>query len=192
MKAAKIGNQSWATENLTVNKYLNGDPIPQANCQDEWKEFNKKKEGCYCIFNNDINLKHQGYYYNGFAITDKRGIADEGWKIPTSEDFETLIKFAESQKRGLLNFINEEGWHKHIRGTNAFGFNALPTGFVSVDMEFKGTGIVLSLWTSTKVEKYLCGYNLSAYVANEQQEISFTWYNYDIRYGRSIRLINTK
>ena len=56
----------------------------------------------------------------------------------------------------------------------------------------KGTGIVLALWTSTKVEKYLCGYNLSTYVDEEEQEISLKSYNYDIRYGRSIRLINTK
>ena len=28
MKIIKIGNQNWATENLTADKYLNGDPIP--------------------------------------------------------------------------------------------------------------------------------------------------------------------
>ncbi|MFN6244202.1 MAG: fibrobacter succinogenes major paralogous domain-containing protein [Bacteroidota bacterium] len=192
MKITKIGNQNWTTENLTVDKYLNGDPIPFAKTQNEWKEFNKKKEGCYCIFKNDENLKHQGYYYNGYAVIDKRGIAEDGWKIPSAEDFETLIEFSESQKGGFLNLITEKGWDEHFKGTNLYGLNALPTGFASVDMEFKGTGIVLALWTSTKVEKYLCGYNLSTYVDEEEQEISLKSYNYDIRYGRSIRLINTK
>jgi uncharacterized protein (TIGR02145 family) len=192
MKIIKIGNQNWATENLTADKYLNGDPIPLAKSQNEWKEFNKKREGCYCLFKNDESLKHQGYYYNGYAIIDKRGIAEDGWKIPSAEDFEALLKFSESQKGGLLNLISEKGWDKHFIGTNLYGFNALPTGFASVDMEFKGTGIVLSLWSSTKAEKYLCGYNLSTYVNEEEQEISLNWYNYDIRYGRTIRLMNTK
>ena len=37
MEEIKIGNQIWMTENLNVEKFCNGDSIPQAETDDEWE-----------------------------------------------------------------------------------------------------------------------------------------------------------
>jgi len=36
MNTIKIGNQDWATKNLDVEKYFNGDIIPQVKDKNEW------------------------------------------------------------------------------------------------------------------------------------------------------------
>ena len=36
-KSVKIGTQVWATENLNVDRFRNGDPIPQAKTDEEWE-----------------------------------------------------------------------------------------------------------------------------------------------------------
>jgi hypothetical protein len=56
-------------------------------------------------------------------------------------------------------------------------------------MKFLSLNNRLALWTSSKVEKYLTDYALSTYVEDEEEEVSFSSYNYDIIYGFNLRLI---
>jgi uncharacterized protein (TIGR02145 family) len=189
MKTVKIGNQNWTDHNLVVTSYNNGDSIPLAKNNTEWVDFNKRKEGCYCFFDNDDTNASKGLFYNGYAVIDSRGIAPIGFSIPTSDDFEELIEFVNSQEGGLLNLLNKVGWDEHFVGTELYELNALPCGLVSVDMKFMSKDDRLALWTSSKVEKYLTGYELSTYVDDEEEEVSFSSYNYDIRYGFNLRLI---
>jgi len=189
MKTVKIGNQNWTDQNLAVTSYNNGDPIQLAKNDKEWADFNKKKEGCYCFFNNDEKNVSKGLYYNGYAIIDSRGLAPNGLVIPSSNDFEELIEYVESQDGGLLNLLNKIGWDDHFVGTELYSLNTLPCGLVSVEMKFMSQDDRLALWTSTKVDKYLTGFTLATYVDDEEEEVSFSPYNYDIRYGFNVRLI---
>jgi uncharacterized protein (TIGR02145 family) len=45
MKTIKIGNQEWMAENLKVDHYQNGNPIPEVKEPEEWMSL---KTGAWC------------------------------------------------------------------------------------------------------------------------------------------------
>ena len=51
MKIVRIGNQDWMSENLSVDYYQNGDPIPEVKNAMEWESL---KTGAWCNYNNDL------------------------------------------------------------------------------------------------------------------------------------------
>tara|TARA_Y100000034_G_scaffold132889_1_gene196954 strand:+ start:498 stop:1013 length:516 start_codon:yes stop_codon:yes gene_type:complete len=73
-------------DNLKVTHYRNGDPIPLAISNEQWKEFGEKEIGAYSI------TKDGNYLYNWYAVNDARNITPEGWHIPTDEEFNGLKK----------------------------------------------------------------------------------------------------
>lgn len=79
-------------ENLKVTHYRNGDPIPLAVSNEQWIEFGGKGIGTYSI-------KDGEYYYNWYAVNDNRGLAPEGWRVPTNNELDKLKK--ELEKTGL-------------------------------------------------------------------------------------------
>jgi hypothetical protein len=83
----KIGNQEWMTTDINTTIYYNGDPIIEAKTSQQWKACNDKKEGCY------RRLSNGTYVYNGYAISDKRGIVPSGFFIPKDEQFKQLFNF---------------------------------------------------------------------------------------------------
>lgn len=97
-KTATIGSQVWMAENLAVTKFRNGDDIPEARTISEWVTAYRNGTPAFSYFNNDpATISKYGILYNWFAVTDKRGLAPEGWKVPSHED--ALVMF---------NFINNE------------------------------------------------------------------------------------
>ena len=42
-----IGNDEWMTENLSVKKFNNGDPIPEAKTEAEWLKAGQSKSPAY-------------------------------------------------------------------------------------------------------------------------------------------------
>jgi uncharacterized protein (TIGR02145 family) len=80
----KIGTQIWATRNLDASTFRNGDTIPEAKTDEEWKAAGNDKKPAWCYYNNDpANGKKYGKLYNYYAVKDKRGLAPEGWHIPS-------------------------------------------------------------------------------------------------------------
>ena len=75
-------------DDLKVVKYRNGDDIPKAISDEQWIEFGEAKIGAYSIIIDEIGKSH--YLYNWFAVDDKRGLAPEGWRIPTDEELNDL------------------------------------------------------------------------------------------------------
>lgn len=93
-KSVTIGTQVWSAENLTVTTFRNGDPILEAKSRDQWYEACDKKVPAYCFFNNDpTTAKTKGVIYNFYAVLDQRGLAPEGWKIPSFEEAKALGNF---------------------------------------------------------------------------------------------------
>lgn len=89
-----IGNQEWMKQNLNVEKFRNGDPIPQARSKEEWEIAQKEKKPAWCYFENiPQNGELFGKLYNWYAVNDPRGLAPIGWHIPTKKEWDTLIKF---------------------------------------------------------------------------------------------------
>jgi len=77
--------------NLSKEFYRNGDPIPYAYTNDEWEWYGKNRIGCRCAYNNSTdNLNKYGYLYNWYAVNDPRGLASEGWHVPSDEELKVL------------------------------------------------------------------------------------------------------
>jgi uncharacterized protein (TIGR02145 family) len=133
-----IGNQVWASQNLNLNQFRNGDSIPEAKTNEEWLKYINEKKPAWCYYNNDpLNDLKYGKLYNYYVVTDSRGIAPQGWKIPTSSDLNLLIK----QYDGGSIYSREANYLK-VRGkwaksdiseeqnfSNTSGFTALPGGY---------------------------------------------------------------
>jgi len=82
----QIGNQLWMAENLKVTRYKNGDPIPHITTDNTL--WTTTTEGAYCMYGNVlINENTYGKLYNWKAVVDPRGLAPEGWHVPTDQEF---------------------------------------------------------------------------------------------------------
>jgi uncharacterized protein (TIGR02145 family) len=80
-----IGTQVWMTKNLDVDRYRNGDIIPEVKDSIAWANL---KTGAWCYYNNDPELgKIYGKLYNWYAVNDPRGLAPAGYHIPTDAEW---------------------------------------------------------------------------------------------------------
>ena len=147
-----IGDQIWMNSNLNVSNFSNGDPIFEAKSPDEWIKANKDKKPAFCHYKFDsINQANYSKYYNWYAVTDKRGLAPNGWEIPTIEIFDQLFKAFDTKTKlesgedfstwdGIISpaLKSTEIWEYEeptnddpdAAGTNTSGFNMLGLGFV--------------------------------------------------------------
>lgn len=144
-----IGNQVWMTNNLNVDKFRNGDPIPQAKNFEELAAYSSAKEAAYCYY--EFNTKHRkefGKMYNGFAMLDPRGLAPEGWKIPTIEDFLKLYEHLGGDKTAMFKLKSKSGWVENKNGTNSSGFNCTPGG-ITAGNKFGNMGYTTAFLSST-------------------------------------------
>jgi len=177
----KIGNQVWMAENLNVEKFRNGDPIPEAKTDEEWEKAGKNEEPAWCYYDNDpSNGTKYGKLYNWYAVNDPRGLAPEGWKISSDEEWSVLstylggeevaggkMKSTDTQYFGFSVSDSEQQDMAHTLktgdaikmknarpngdATNESGFSGLPGGFRTYGT-FGGIGLYGSWWTSTEAD----------------------------------------
>jgi len=114
----KIGSLTWMAENL-----------------------NFETSGSFCPENDSRNCKRLGRLY---SWAEARSVCTEGWRLPTKEDFESLV----AATAGALKA--RDGWFKKGNGSDAFGFKALPAGYRSVDGKFDGIGGYAYIWSATE------------------------------------------
>ncbi len=166
-----IGNQVWMAKNLNVDKFRNGDPIPEAKSNEEWRTAGEEGLPAWCYYdNNTANGAEYGKLYNWYAVNDPRGLAPKGWHIPSDAEWRQLTEFlggadvaAGKMKSagsfdagtGLWQGLNEEA-------TNESGFSGLPGGGRFHDGRFKLIGEAGCWWSSTESDrKGARGYFLS-------------------------------
>lgn len=103
----EIGGQEWMTDNLCVGTYRNGDPIPYARTEDEATRYGQLKEGCYCYFEFNEENHELGKLYNWYAVNDKRGLAPEGYRISSNDDWNELFdNLGGLEKEGtIINYL---------------------------------------------------------------------------------------
>ncbi|MBS3740895.1 MAG: fibrobacter succinogenes major paralogous domain-containing protein [Candidatus Cloacimonetes bacterium] len=130
-----IGDQEWMAENLKVTHYRNGDAIPNVTNNSTWAGLSS---GAYCYYNNNsANGDTYGALYNWFAVNDSRGLAPEGWHVPTDDEIKQLemyLGLSQSQ-------ANNTSW----RGTNegsklAGGYELWHNGSLRDNPEFDTSG----------------------------------------------------
>lgn len=129
-----IGNQIWMTENVEVSHYRNGDVIPEVTDAAAWENLTT---GAWCFYKNDkSNGKIYGKLYNWYAINDPRGLAPEGWHIPSDDEWSILVKtLGDSTTAGVkMKEAGREHWQ--YPGNNSSGFTGLPSGIREFDGSF--------------------------------------------------------
>jgi len=166
----KICNQIWAIKNLDVSTYRNGDPIPKITDNDEWLAL---RTGAYCYYNND-SVTYAAIYgklYNGYAVTDPRGLAPEGWHIPSNIEWQTLITcLGGSAVAGeKMKESGKAHWAYNTISTNSSGWTGLPGGHRSPNYgQFDNIEIKGHWWSSN--------------VNNKTGELGFRTLLYDENY----------
>jgi uncharacterized protein (TIGR02145 family) len=127
----KIGTQKWAAKNLDVATFRNGDPIYEAKTEAEWKAAGEAEKPACCFWQmNAANGVKFGRLYNYFAVKDPRGLAPQGWHIPSKEEWKTLkAELEQNYKDGTVSsqMRSTSGWRNEANGNNKSGFNALPS-----------------------------------------------------------------
>lgn len=210
-----IGDLEWMTENLRVTRYRNGDPIARDLSNTEWAATNNGRLGAFAVYpytetNGMVSSEAEmiakyGLLYNGFAVEDARGLAPEGWRVPTDEDFKNLER-AIGMPEALLN---GEGWRGNagdryslklrsttswaISGTDDIGFKALSAGIRSEDGGygfFFGNESRTAFWASTNSP----GTDLRGYrrILQNNNQNSIARNVYLKQHGESVRCVRDR
>ena len=129
-----IGNQVWMTKNLDVDKFRNGDPIPHAKTNEEWVSYSNAGEAAWCYYDDDpANGEKYGKLYNWYAVSDPRGLAPEGWHVPSDKEWTVLTDYLGGEEKAGARMKSKNGWHDNGNGTNSSGFSGLPGGSRNAD-----------------------------------------------------------
>lgn len=143
-----IGMYEWATQNLSVTHFRNGDPIPEAKGEEEWIKAAEKGTPAWCYYNNDpANAATYGVLYNWYAVNDPRGINPPGWEMPTREELLNLM--GELGKNGGAKLKSKTGWLDAPASSDELKFHALPAGVRYIGGLFHDRGNYANYWTNT-------------------------------------------
>jgi len=167
-KEVTIGTQVWMTENLSVVKFRNGDLIKEAKTLEEFEEAGLSGQPAWCYYDFDFkNGNKYGRLYNWYAVSDPRGLAPDGFHIPSEAEWITLISSASNGTNDFITAANAlmdtSGWsapewvHQDNTANNETQFNASPGGAFTFCGSgsfacFDGIGYSSNWWTSTKCE----------------------------------------
>ncbi|MCX6205240.1 MAG: fibrobacter succinogenes major paralogous domain-containing protein [Bacteroidetes bacterium] len=149
----KIGKQIWSSFNLEVTKFKNGDEIFYAKSVEEWKKAGSEKKPAWCYYNDDsLNGEKYGKLYNWYAVNDVRGLAPNGWHIPTNIECEDLMFFLNGKETAGKKMKSKTDWMAEgsIANDNSSGFNALPAGSRDMDGVSAGIASNSSWWTANE------------------------------------------
>lgn len=145
-----IGTQTWMSENLNTSTFKNGDIIPQAKTAEEWKKAGEQQKPAWCYYNNDPkNELKYGKLYNWYAVNDARGLAPNGWHIPSNDEWTLLETFLGDWKKSGNKLKAIRDWLSNGNGSNETGFSGVPGGYRLDNGEFYGIGEDGQWWSST-------------------------------------------
>jgi uncharacterized protein (TIGR02145 family) len=156
IKSVRIGNQIWMVENLNVDRFRNGDPIPEVRSDEEWVRAGDNDQPAWCYYDNDLaNGAKYGKLYNWCAVNDPRGLAPQGWHVPSDAEWTQLTDFLGGEGVAGTKLKNNNGWNtydgKSGNGNNESGFSGLPGGFrYNFNGTFSNVGYYGYWWSSTE------------------------------------------
>ena len=112
----KIGEQTWFAENL-----------------------NFATEGSVCPEGDTRKCSEYGRLY---TWDDACTACPEGWRLPDSADFATLVEQAGGAAEAGEKLKSTSGWFKKGNGSDALGFTARPAGYRGAVYEGEGGALV--------------------------------------------------
>lgn len=146
-KTVKIGTQVWMAQNLNYADSVNTPSLLKRN----WCYGDKPKN---CEFggrlytwaaavdsiklaNDTENPQFCGYLTNCSFPSKYQGICPEGWHLPDTTEWRTLI-FQVSNDASVAGYklASRVGWFEEANGTDDYGFSAYPVGDKYRDYDF--------------------------------------------------------
>jgi uncharacterized protein (TIGR02145 family) len=191
-----IGTQVWTSQNLSVARYRNGDIIPQVTDAYQWGNLNT---GAWCWYNNDsaTYATTYGRFYNWYAVNDPRGLAPQGWHVPSDGEWSKLVKFLDASADTTCSICPQStiaggdiksttGWSAPNTGaTNNSGFTGFPGGKREYNgILFNNIGIDGNWWSSTEYNTPTARYRRLIYVNSTLYKVVD-----DKRVGFSVRCV---
>lgn len=150
-KTVIIGNQEWMSENLNVEHFLNGDLITEARSSWEWQNAEEEGNPAWCYFNNSPeNGEKYGKLYNWFVVNDVRGLAPEGWHVPTDKEWTLLTSYLGGKLEAGYKLKGIFGWKNTTNDSNKSGFSGLPCGARMFNGIFYDYTYYSYWWSSTE------------------------------------------
>ena len=145
-----IGTQEWMAENLRVTHYRNGGEIPNVTGNAAWTALTS---GARCSPENDTLLvATYGNLYNWYAVSDGRGLAPDGWHVPSDTEWQTLLDFlgGDMAAGGKLKETDFAHWLTPNTGaTNETGFSAMAAGHRNWNGDYLNFTMSALFWSST-------------------------------------------
>ena len=176
-----IGTQNWMTRNLNVTRYRNGDIIPQVTDTTQWANLTT---GAWCYYeNNSANGPIYGKLYNWFAVNDPRGLAPEGFHIPSNAEMTTLKGFLDPDAGGQMKEVGIDHWTNPNEGaTNSSGWTGLGAGYRD-NLNFNALQVILLCWVADEINynNAYCFYLFHSIVQLNIEEPNSKTYGFSVR-----------
>jgi len=167
-----IGGQVFMSKNLDVSTFRNGDPIPQAKTYEEWGRAGENQQPAWCYYNNDpANGAKYGKLYNWYAVNDSRGLAPEGWHVPSDAEWTILTDYLGPDAGTKMK--SKTGWNENGNGTNSSGFSGLPGGYRDFNGTFSSIGNYGYWWSSSENTTSLAWYRYLYYFSGDVNRSSY-------------------
>ena len=169
-----IGTQTCMTYNLDVTNFRNGEEIPEVKSLEEWRAAGEKQQAAWCYYDNDTsNGAKYGKLYNWYAVNDPRGLAPEGWHVPTDQEWTVLSTFLGDDVAGE-KMKSSSGWSDNGNGNNSNGFLGLPGGYRDDNGYFGNVGYNGYWWGASEYDEANAWYRiLSNYDSSFYRDCSF-------------------
>jgi uncharacterized protein (TIGR02145 family) len=179
----EVGVQCWFEENLRVEAFRNGDPIPTSLDDAAWTSTSDPARTTYGTGTSNCTstmeafdacdesaaLAAFGRLYNWHAVTDDRHLCPEGWHVPSDAEWMALemhLGMSESDAQGVAfrgtdqgtQLKAVEGWSAGGNGTDDHGFAALPHGYRYTTGAYFFAGTLNFYWSSTASDNGMAWY----------------------------------
>ena len=140
-KTVQIGTQTWMAQNLAFDPDLKDE-------KGNKRDFCRMGSGCdtigyhypWSVSVDTMGLYGSASFYAGIRKSSNewfkhhmRGICPEGWHVPHSDEFKTLIEFVGGADVAGKHLKAKTGWEKvdgnvDPNGLDTYGFSVLPSG----------------------------------------------------------------
>lgn len=163
-KTVKIGDQWWMAENLnfeTDNSFCYND---SASYCEKYGRLYTWAAAMDSVGTWSANGKDCGNEVECSPTYPVRGVCPEGWRLPSEDDWDTLIDVVGGQSVAGAKLKSTSGWNGSGNGTDAFGLSVLPAGVVSYDGDYGSEGYSAGFWSSTEYISSLAYCMESSYI----------------------------
>jgi uncharacterized protein (TIGR02145 family) len=169
-ESVRFGNQEWMTRNLDVDRFRNGDLITHVESNEDWVEAGEKGQPAWCYYDNDPeNGKKYGKLYNWYAVNDPRGLAPDGWRVPSDEEWTSLVEYLGGKEIAGFKMKSVDGWEEwedeygdeevqNGNGDNSSEFNSLPGGYRDNDGGFSNIRGTSFFWSADEINAVFAWY----------------------------------